>query len=108
MMAATLADGETILENAAREPEVVDLANFLIQMGAKIEGAGTDKIVITGVERLRGTTYEVLPDRIEAGTYLVAGAITRGHIRVKNVRPRSSRRRNGEARRGGCDHRGWR
>jgi UDP-N-acetylglucosamine 1-carboxyvinyltransferase len=87
MMAATLADGETILENAAREPEVVDLANFLIAMGAKIQGAGTDKIVIQGVERLRGTTYEVLPDRIETGTYLLAGAITRGHVRAKNTRP---------------------
>src|ERR1700755_978352 len=86
MMAATLADGETIIENAAREPEVIDLANFLIAMGAKIQGAGTDKIVIQGVKRLRGTTYDVLPDRIEAGTYLVAGAITRGHVRVKNVR----------------------
>jgi len=87
MMAATLADGETILENAAREPEVVDLANFLIAMGAKIQGAGTDKIVIQGVEKLHGTQYEVLPDRIEAGTYLVAGAITRGHVRIKNTRP---------------------
>jgi UDP-N-acetylglucosamine 1-carboxyvinyltransferase len=87
MMAATLADGETILENAAREPEVVDLANFLISMGAKIHGAGTDKIVIQGVEKLHGTTYEVLPDRIESGTYLVAGAITRGHVRIKNTRP---------------------
>jgi UDP-N-acetylglucosamine 1-carboxyvinyltransferase len=87
MMAATLADGETVLENAAREPEVVDLANFLISMGAKIQGAGTDKIVIQGVEKLHGTTYEVLPDRIESGTYLVAGAITRGHVRIKNTRP---------------------
>jgi UDP-N-acetylglucosamine 1-carboxyvinyltransferase len=87
MMAATLADGETVLENAAREPEVVDLANFLIAMGAKIQGAGTDKIVIQGVTKLHGTTYEVLPDRIESGTYLVAGAITRGHVRIKNTRP---------------------
>jgi UDP-N-acetylglucosamine 1-carboxyvinyltransferase len=87
MMAATLADGETIIENAAREPEVIDLANFLIAMGANIQGAGTDKIVIQGVKRLRGTTYDVLPDRIEAGTYLVAGAITRGHVRIKSVRP---------------------
>src|ERR1700724_761968 len=87
MMAATLADGETIIENAAREPEVVDLANFLIAMGADIRGAGTDKIVVQGVQRLRGTTYEVLPDRIESGTYLVAGAITRGHVRIKNTRP---------------------
>ena len=87
MMAATLADGETVLENAAREPEVVDLANFLISMGAKIQGAGSDKIVIQGVPKLRGTDYEVLPDRIEGGTYLVAGAITRGHVRLKNTRP---------------------
>jgi UDP-N-acetylglucosamine 1-carboxyvinyltransferase len=87
MMAAALADGETVLENAAREPEVVDLANFLIAMGAKIEGAGTDRIVIQGVERLHGCSYEVLPDRIEAGTYLVAGAITGGHVRLKNTRP---------------------
>ena len=87
MMAATLADGETVLENAAREPEVVDLANFLISMGAKILGAGTDKIVVQGVDRLHGTRYEVLPDRIETGTYLVAGAISGGHIRVKNTRP---------------------
>src|ERR1700716_3723414 len=87
MMAATLADGETIIENAAREPEVIDLANFLIAMGAKIQGAGTDKIVVHGVKRLRGTTYDVLPDRIESGTYLVAGAITRGYVRIKNTRP---------------------
>jgi UDP-N-acetylglucosamine 1-carboxyvinyltransferase len=87
MMAATLADGETVLDNAAREPEVVDLANFLIAMGAKIQGAGTDKIVIQGVARLHGTRYEVLPDRIETGTYLVAGAISGGHVRVKNTRP---------------------
>jgi len=87
MMAAALADGETVLENAAREPEVVDVANFLIAMGARIQGAGTDRIVIHGVPSLHGTSYEVLPDRIEAGTYLVAGAITGGRIRVKNVRP---------------------
>ena len=87
MMAATLADGETIIENAAREPEVVDLANFLIAMGAKIQGAGTDKIVVQGVAKLHGTQYEVLPDRIEGGTYLLAGAITRGHVRIKNTRP---------------------
>ncbi|MDA8348322.1 MAG: UDP-N-acetylglucosamine 1-carboxyvinyltransferase [Pseudomonadota bacterium] len=87
MMAATLAAGETVIENAAREPEVVDLANFLISMGAKIRGAGTDKIIVEGVERLSGTSYEVLPDRIESGTYLVAGAITGGHVRIKNARP---------------------
>jgi len=87
MMAAVLADGETVLENAAREPEVVDLANFLIALGANITGAGTDTIVIRGVSRLEGAAYEVLPDRIEAGTYLVAGAITSGRVRVKNAIP---------------------
>ena len=87
MMAATLADGETVIENAAREPEVIDLANFLIAMGARIHGAGTDKIIVQGVKSLHATEYEVLPDRIEAGTYLVAGAITGGHIRLKNTRP---------------------
>ncbi len=87
MMAATLAEGETVIENAAREPEVVDLAHCLIAMGARIHGAGTDKITVQGVARLRGTRYEVLPDRIESGTYLVAGAITRGHVRVKHTRP---------------------
>lgn len=87
MMAATLADGTTIIENAAREPEVVDLANFLISMGAKIEGAGTDKITIEGVEKLQGSRYRVLPDRIETGTYLVAAAITGGKIMVKDTDP---------------------
>ncbi|MCK4743060.1 MAG: UDP-N-acetylglucosamine 1-carboxyvinyltransferase [Sulfuriflexus sp.] len=87
MMAATLADGETVIENAAREPEVLDLANCLISMGAKIEGAGTDKITIQGVEKLHGTVYDVLPDRIETGTYLVAAAISRGKIKVKDTRP---------------------
>lgn len=86
MMAAALAEGETIIENAAREPEIVDLANFLIAMGAKIQGAGTDKIVIQGVERLSGTRYQVMPDRIEAGTYLVAAAITGGKVRLKQAR----------------------
>ena len=87
MMAAALADGETVIENAAREPEVVDLADFLNAMGAMVKGAGTDRIVIEGVERLHGTSYEVLPDRIEGGTYLVAGAITGGHVRIRNTRP---------------------
>jgi UDP-N-acetylglucosamine 1-carboxyvinyltransferase len=87
MMAATLADGETVIENAAREPEVVDLAQFLIAMGAKITGAGTDRIVIQGVDKLHPASYDVLPDRIETGTYLVAGAITRGHVRARNTRP---------------------
>ncbi len=87
LMAATLADGETLIENAAREPEVVDVANCLIRMGAKIEGAGTDTIRVIGVERLSGCEYDVMPDRIETGTYLVAGAVTRGHVRTKNTRP---------------------
>lgn len=86
LMAATLADGETVIENAAREPEVVDLANFLIAMGAQIQGAGTDRIVIQGVEKLHGAHYDVLPDRIEAGTYLLAGAITSGRVRVKGAK----------------------
>ncbi len=85
MMAAALADGETVIENAAREPEVVDLADFLNAMGAKISGAGTDTIVIEGVDRLHGTHYQVLPDRIETGTFLVAAAITGGHIRVRDT-----------------------
>ena len=87
MMAGALAQGETIIENAAREPEVVDLAHCLMRMGAKIEGEGTDVIRIQGVESLKGTYYEVLPDRIETGTYLVAGALTGGHVRVKRTRP---------------------
>jgi len=86
MMAAVLADGRTILENAAREPEVTDLALFLNAMGARITGHGTDTIVIDGVETLHGTDYDVLPDRIEAGTYLVAGAITGGRVRARNAR----------------------
>jgi UDP-N-acetylglucosamine 1-carboxyvinyltransferase len=76
MMAACLADGETIIENAAREPEVVDLANCLISMGARISGAGTDVIRIHGVEKLHGATHAVMPDRIETGTYLCAAAAT--------------------------------
>jgi UDP-N-acetylglucosamine 1-carboxyvinyltransferase len=87
MMAAVLAEGTTHIENAAREPEVVDLANFLNGLGARIAGAGTDTIVVEGVKRLHGGEYEVLPDRIEAGTFLVAGAITGGRVRAKNARP---------------------
>ena len=87
MMAAVLAEGVTTIKNAAREPEVVDLANFLIQMGAKISGAGTSTIEIEGVESLAGGSYSVMSDRIEAGTYLAAGALTRGHVTVKRVRP---------------------
>ncbi len=87
MMAATLADGETIIHNAAREPEVEDLANFLITLGADIRGAGTSTITINGVKELHGGRYQVLPDRIETGTYLAAATITRGKIKVKNTRP---------------------
>jgi UDP-N-acetylglucosamine 1-carboxyvinyltransferase len=87
MMAAALADGQTVLENAAREPEVVDLANCLNALGAKVRGAGTDTIVIDGVERMHGGSYRVLPDRIEAGTYLVAGAITGGRVHLKQAAP---------------------
>ncbi len=87
MMAATLADGVTVIENAAREPEVVDLARCLNAMGARVSGAGTDTITIEGVERLAGTEYGVLPDRIETGTYLVAAAITGGRVKVKDTRP---------------------
>jgi UDP-N-acetylglucosamine 1-carboxyvinyltransferase len=87
LMAATLARGRTTIENAAREPEVVDLADFLVAMGAQIRGAGTDTIVVEGVERLGSAEYEVLPDRIETGTFLVAGAITGGHVRLRHARP---------------------
>ena len=87
MMAAALADGQTVLENAAREPEVVDLAHCLNALGARVRGAGTDTIVIDGVERMHGGSHRVLPDRIEAGTYLVAGAITRGRVHLKQAAP---------------------
>ena len=88
MMAAALADGITVIENAAREPEVVDLANFINAMGGKVSGAGTDTITIEGVEKLHGTRYRVLPDRIETGTCLVAAAITGGSIMVKDTDPK--------------------
>ncbi len=87
MMAAVLARGETILENAAREPEISDLANFLNSMGAKITGAGSSTIRIEGVDEVGGTAYTVLPDRIEAGTYLVATAMTGGRVRLKKTSP---------------------
>jgi UDP-N-acetylglucosamine 1-carboxyvinyltransferase len=87
MMAATLAEGTTVIENAAKEPEVVDLANCLNKMGARVLGAGSDTITVEGVERLVGTDYRVLPDRIETGTFLVAAAITGGHVRVVDTRP---------------------
>ena len=87
LMAAVLAEGETVLENAAREPEVLDLARFLIAMGAKIEGAGSSTICVTGVEALGGTTYSVLPDRIETGTYLVGAAMTGGRVLAEATAP---------------------
>ena len=87
LMAAVLADGETVLENAAREPEVTDLAKFLVSMGAIIGGIGSSTLVIQGVEALGGTEYAVLPDRIETGTYLVAAAMTGGHVRAVNTAP---------------------
>lgn len=88
MMAATLAQGQTIIENAAREPEVVDLANCLRSMGADISGEGTDTITVNGVEKLHGGEYSVMPDRIETGTYLIAVAATRGKIKVKDTQPK--------------------
>lgn len=87
MMAATLADGTTVIENAAKEPEIVDLANYLIKMGAKIRGAGTSSITIEGVDLLRPAEYTVMPDRIEAGTLLLAGAITGGEVKVSACAP---------------------
>jgi len=87
LMAATLADGKTVIENAAREPEVVDLAEYLIAMGANIVGHGTDTITVEGVERLAGGDYSVIPDRIETGTYLCAAATSRGRVKLKDTRP---------------------
>ena len=88
MLAATLAPGNTVMENAAKEPHVVDVANFLNSMGANIRGAGTDVIKIKGVEKLHGGTYAVIPDQIEAGTYMFAAAATRGDVLIKNVIPK--------------------
>ena len=88
MLAATLAEGTTIIENAAREPHIVDLANFLNAMGARIRGAGTGTIKITGVKSLHGGSYSIIPDQIEAGTYMIAAAATRGDVTITNVTPR--------------------
>lgn len=87
MLAAVLAEGTTYIENAAEEPEIVDLANFLNKMGARIKGAGTDTIKIEGVKRLGGAKHTVIPDRIEAGTFMLAAAITKGHVRIENAVP---------------------
>ena len=88
IMAAALAEGQTIIENAAKEPHVVDVANFLNSMGANIKGAGTDVIRIRGVEKLHKTEYSVIPDQIEAGTFMFAAAATKGDVTVKNVIPK--------------------
>ena len=88
MMAAALADGTTVIENAAKEPHIVDLANFLNSMGADVKGAGTDTIRVAGVERLHGGTYAIIPDQIEAGTYMAAVAATGGQIRVRGIIPK--------------------
>src|SRR5699024_6898037 len=85
MMAASLAEGKTIIENCAKEPEIVDLANFLNKMGANIIGAGTETIRIKGVDKLRGAEHTVIPDRIEAGTFMVAAAITEGNVLIENA-----------------------
>ena len=87
LMAASLTEGKTIIENAAREPEVIDLANCLIEMGANIKGAGTDQIVIEGVEQLNGASFSVMPDRVEVGTYLTAVAMTGGRVKIKSAKP---------------------
>lgn len=87
MMAAVLAEGQTFIENAAEEPEIIDLANFLNKMGADVKGAGTDTIRINGVKELKGASHVVIPDRIEAGTYMIAAAVTKGDVLVRNVIP---------------------
>ena len=88
MMAAVMAEGQTVIENAAKEPHVVDLANFLNSMGANIKGAGTDVVKIRGVSHLHGTEYGIIPDQIEAGTFMFAAAVTKGDVTVKNVIPK--------------------
>ena len=87
MMAATLAEGRTIIKNAAKEPEIIDLANMLTSMGAKIEGAGNETIIIEGVTNLTGTEFDIPADRIEAGTYLAAAAVTKGNITIEGINP---------------------
>ena len=88
MMAAVLAEGKTTIENAAKEPHIVDVANFLNSMGANIKGAGTDVIRIRGVQKLRGTEYSIIPDQIEAGTFMTMAAATKGNVLIKNVIPK--------------------
>jgi UDP-N-acetylglucosamine 1-carboxyvinyltransferase len=88
MMAAVMAEGTTIIENSAKEPHVVDLANFLNMCGADVRGAGTDVIKVRGVEQMHGCTYSIIPDQIEAGTFMFAAAVTKGDVTVKNVIPK--------------------
>ncbi len=103
MLAAVKAEGQTIIENAAREPHIVDLANFLNSMGAQIRGAGTDTIKIRGVEYLHGVTYSIIPDQIEAGTYMCAVAATRGKVLVKNITPKHLESITAKLREIGCE-----
>ena len=103
MMAAAMAEGMTIIENAAKEPHVVDLANFLNSMGANIKGAGTDVIRIKGVSRLHGTEYTIIPDQIEAGTFMFAAAVTKGDVTVKNVIPKHLESITAKLREIGCE-----
>ena len=103
MMAASLAEGRTVLENAAKEPHIVDVANFLNSMGANIKGAGTDVIRIRGVEKLHGTTYSIIPDQIEAGTFMFAAAITKGDILVRNLIPKHMEAISAKLKEMGCE-----
>jgi UDP-N-acetylglucosamine 1-carboxyvinyltransferase len=103
MLAAVKAEGQTILENAAKEPHIVDLANFLNSMGANIRGAGTDVIKIRGVDYLHGVTYSIIPDQIEAGTYMAAAAATRGRITVRNITPKHLESISSKLREMGCE-----
>ena len=103
MLAASMANGRTVIENAAKEPHVVDVANFLNSMGATIRGAGTDVIRITGVERLHSTTYSIVPDMIEAGTYMTAAAATKGDVLIKNVIPKHLEAVTAKLKESGCE-----
>ena len=97
MLSAVMAQGQTILENCAKEPHVVDLANFLNMCGADVRGAGTDVIKVRGVEKMHGCTYSIIPDQIEAGSYMVAAAATGGDVLIKNVTPQASGTHYGKA-----------
>ena len=103
MLAAVLAKGQTIMENCAKEPHIVDLANFLNAMGADVKGAGTDVIKVRGVEKMHGCTYSIIPDQIEAGSYMVAAAATGGDVLIKNVTPKHLEPITAKLRRAGVD-----